>query len=108
MLDSIVNKPNHIVERQKFWQTPSERPLFMRTPKDRFGLALYTVASLTVLGTTLYGLGQMSFLFVSFLLVLLSYPFSSINRVSARNPFDHNSVTFTNSFVCEYTENLNQ
>ncbi|KAL7751163.1 hypothetical protein RI367_003368 [Sorochytrium milnesiophthora] len=60
IFDPLYNKPNRVPEMQRFFQQPSERFIFARTPKDRFTLAVYSVLSAGGLAYALWGLGEMT------------------------------------------------
>ncbi|KAJ3363556.1 hypothetical protein AMAG_16852 [Allomyces macrogynus ATCC 38327] len=60
LLDSFVNRPNKVVELQKFYQSPSARFIYAKSPKDRFWLTVYGTASAAGLVYCLYGLVGMT------------------------------------------------
>ncbi|KAL1926779.1 hypothetical protein VTP01DRAFT_5425 [Rhizomucor pusillus] len=48
---SLVNRPNRVIEHQKFFQAPSNQLLFLRGPRDK----LFVYSTFLVLGTGLVG-----------------------------------------------------
>ncbi|KAI9489045.1 hypothetical protein BDB00DRAFT_876831 [Zychaea mexicana] len=48
---SLVNRPNRILEQQRFWQAPSNQLLYIRGPRDK----LFVYGTFLVLGTGLAG-----------------------------------------------------
>ncbi|KAI9183547.1 hypothetical protein H9P43_004465 [Blastocladiella emersonii ATCC 22665] len=60
LLDSFVNRPNKVPELQRAYQAPSSHFIYARSPKDRFWLSVYGVASAAGLAYCLYGLVGMT------------------------------------------------
>ncbi|GAB5591584.1 hypothetical protein Unana1_06484 [Umbelopsis nana] len=48
---SLVNRPNHVIANQRFFQAPSNTLLFLRGPRDK----LFAYSTFLVLGTGLAG-----------------------------------------------------
>ncbi|KAI8393399.1 uncharacterized protein BYT42DRAFT_550918 [Radiomyces spectabilis] len=48
---SLVNRPNHVLANQRYFQAPSNQLLFMRGPRDK----LFVYGTFLVLGTGLVG-----------------------------------------------------
>ncbi|KAF1800858.1 hypothetical protein V8B55DRAFT_1532156 [Mucor lusitanicus] len=48
---SLVNRPNRVLEQQRYFQQPSNKLLFMRGPRDK----LFVYGTFLVLGTGLVG-----------------------------------------------------
>ncbi|KAI8070858.1 hypothetical protein BC940DRAFT_295750 [Gongronella butleri] len=48
---SLVNRPNRILAQQRFFQAPSQTPLFLRGPRDR----LFVYGTALILGVGLIG-----------------------------------------------------
>ncbi|KAI7850638.1 hypothetical protein BDC45DRAFT_487769 [Circinella umbellata] len=48
---SLVNRPNNIIQQQRFWQAPSNQLLFLRGPRDKF----FVYTTFLVIGTGLAG-----------------------------------------------------
>ncbi|KAI8097587.1 uncharacterized protein BX664DRAFT_326742 [Halteromyces radiatus] len=48
---SLVNRPNNILAQQRYFQAPSNTPLFLRGPRDK----LFVYGTFLVLGTGLIG-----------------------------------------------------
>ncbi|CDS05571.1 hypothetical protein K492DRAFT_190751 [Lichtheimia hyalospora FSU 10163] len=48
---SLVNRPNRIIQQQRFWQAPSNELLYIRGPRDK----LFVYTTFLVLGTGLLG-----------------------------------------------------
>ncbi|KAG2224116.1 hypothetical protein INT45_000131 [Circinella minor] len=48
---SLVNRPNNIIQQQRFWQAPSNQLLFLRGPRDK----LFVYTTFLVIGTGLAG-----------------------------------------------------
>ncbi|KAI9483562.1 MAG: hypothetical protein EXX96DRAFT_146825 [Benjaminiella poitrasii] len=48
---SLVNKPNRVLEKQRYFQQPSNKLLFLRGPRDKF----FVYTTFIILGTGLVG-----------------------------------------------------
>ncbi|KAI9274292.1 hypothetical protein BDA99DRAFT_497087 [Phascolomyces articulosus] len=48
---SLVNRPNRIIEQQRFWQAPSNQLLYIRGPRDK----LFVYTTFLLIGTGLAG-----------------------------------------------------
>ncbi|KAI9317493.1 hypothetical protein BX666DRAFT_2026771 [Dichotomocladium elegans] len=48
---SLINRPNRIIEHQRYWQAPSNQLLFLRGPRDK----LFVYTTFAVLGVGLLG-----------------------------------------------------
>ncbi|CAO3677306.1 unnamed protein product [Umbelopsis ramanniana] len=48
---SLVNRPNHVIASQRFFQAPSNTLLYLRGPRDK----LFVYTTFLVLGTGVVG-----------------------------------------------------
>ncbi|KAJ1500323.1 hypothetical protein HMI54_007470 [Coelomomyces lativittatus] len=58
--DFIYNRPNRIIEKQKFYMAQSPLPPFERTPMSRFIYRSYMTLSFGSLAYALYNLGLLA------------------------------------------------
>ncbi|RCH93581.1 hypothetical protein CU097_005833 [Rhizopus azygosporus] len=57
---SLVNRPNNVLAHQRYFQAPSNTPLFLRGPRDKlFVFTTFAVLSVGVAGA-LYGAVNMA------------------------------------------------
>ncbi|KIJ69879.1 hypothetical protein HYDPIDRAFT_104529 [Hydnomerulius pinastri MD-312] len=59
-LDSLVNRPNTVLEQQKAFQS-SHLPIYMRTPRARLYLGVYFTVYAAGLCSTAYGIYALAF-----------------------------------------------
>ncbi|ORE15039.1 hypothetical protein CU097_004482 [Rhizopus azygosporus] len=57
---SLVNRPNNVLAHQRYFQAPSNTPLFLRGPRDKFFVfTTFAILSVGVAGS-LYGAVNMA------------------------------------------------
>ncbi|ORX62957.1 hypothetical protein DM01DRAFT_1314663 [Hesseltinella vesiculosa] len=56
---SLVNRPNRVLAQQRFFQAPSQTPLFLRGPRDKFFVGLTGLVLGVGLVGSLYGATRM-------------------------------------------------
>lgn len=47
----LVDKPNHVIERQKFYQS-STLPIYLRAPRSRLYIGAFSVGFVAAMGGT--------------------------------------------------------
>ncbi|KAI8344292.1 hypothetical protein BC941DRAFT_408266 [Chlamydoabsidia padenii] len=48
---SLIDRPNHVISHQRYFQAPSKTPLFLRGPRDK----LFVYGTFLILSTGLAG-----------------------------------------------------
>lgn len=50
----FINRPNHVIQNQRYFQAPSKTPLWLKGPRDK----VYAVVAFTAIGVGVLGVAN--------------------------------------------------
>ncbi|KAL1919438.1 uncharacterized protein VTP21DRAFT_2131 [Calcarisporiella thermophila] len=59
-MESLINKRNKVVDLQRHYQAPSKTPTYLRGPRDRFWIGVYSLILIPGFVGGVYGIYRLS------------------------------------------------